>query len=134
MNILLLNRLQVCYDDNGSWDEGDGSNAVGEVHPGCFHVVSQCTRDDLAGKVDCAAQHEEEGELGHCLSVLSVFSDNVLLNVAEADNGHSNADSHWYEASSSDPDGSEGVTSSIKIVLLSSGKQATSQQIVLQTQ
>ena len=97
--------------NNGSWEEGDSTEAVGQVHSRCFYVIGQCTRDYLAGKIDGAAQHKEEGELGHCLTVLSVFCDNFLLNVAEADNGYSNADSHWYEASSSGPDGSEGVTS-----------------------
>ena len=60
--------------------------------------------------VDGAAQDKEKGELGHCLSVLSVFSDNVLLNVAEADDGHNNADSDWYEASEKAPIGKKGVT------------------------
>ena len=41
----------------------------------------------------------------------NVFSDNVPLTVAEADNGHGNADSQWYEPSRNGPIGKENIMS-----------------------
>ena len=108
---LLLNWLQVGYDDNGSWEEGEGSKTVGEIHTRCFCVVCYCTWNKLTCDVDGSTEHKEERELGHCLSIQSVLSDSVLPNVAEADNGHSNADSHRYKASNSDPYGEESGSS-----------------------
>ena len=108
---LLLNRLQVGYDDNGSWEEGEGSKTVGEIHSGIFCIILYCPWENLTCDINSSTEYKEEGELGHCLSVLSVLSDSVLLNVAEADNGHSNADSHRYKASKKAPIGKESVTS-----------------------
>ena len=106
-----MNRLQVGYDDNGSWEEGGSGKAVTEIHSRCFCVVCHNSWKNLTNNVDGSTEHKEEGELGHCLSVLSVLSDSVLLNVAEADNGHSNADSYWYEACNCDPYGEESTSS-----------------------
>ena len=107
---LLLNRLEVGYDDNGSWEEGEGSNAIAEIHSRCFCVVCHYSWKNLTNNGDGSTEHKEEGELGHCLSIQSVLSD-ILLNVAEADNGHSNADSYWYKASNGDPYGEESAFS-----------------------
>ena len=59
---------------------------------------------------DASPHHEEQGELGHSLSVLSTFSNNIPPDVTEADNGDDDANCQWCEASKDIPGSQESVT------------------------
>ena len=55
-------------------------------------------------------QNEEQGQLGHSLSVLCTFSYNVPPDVTEAYNADNDANCQWHEASKDNPGNQESVT------------------------
>ena len=85
-----------------------------QIHSRDTLLAQQSTRPIGRGrldqKIDASPYHEEQGELGHSLSVLSTFSYNIPPDVAEANNGHDDANCQWCEASKDDPGNQESVT------------------------
>ena len=64
----------------------------------------------MTKKIDASPHHEEQRELGHSFSVLSTFSYNIPSDVAEADNGHNDANCQRHEASKDIPGSQESVS------------------------